>query len=73
MPYLTKNASLKNIDSYGFLKWKEKSRLQSNNLKLFYDLEFENNLDNHIWSVTFYLQSLDSLEVLSKKIIQLTN
>jgi len=72
LPYLTKNASLKNIDSYGFLKWKEMSRLESDNSKLFQDLEFENNLDNHAWSVTFYQKTLESLAITSQKIIQLT-
>ena len=73
LPYLAKNASLKNIDSYGFLDWQEKSRLKSNNTELFQDIEFENYLDNHAWSVAFYQKALDSLEVISKKIIRLTD
>ncbi len=72
IPYLTKNGSLKNIDSYGFLQWKEKSRLKSNNLKLFSQNEFENILDNHAWSVTSYKNTLDSLQIISQKIIRLT-
>ena len=73
LPYLTKHASLRNIDSYSFLNWKEKSRLKSNTNNLFQDLEFENNVDNHAWSVAYYLQALDSLEITSKKIIRLTD
>jgi hypothetical protein len=73
LPYLVKNVSLKNIDSYGFLNWKEKSRLKSDNSKVFQDIEFENHLDNHAWSVAFYQIALDSLESISQKIIRLTN
>lgn len=39
LPYLVKNASLKNIDRYGLLSWKENTRLKSNNLKLHQDIE----------------------------------
>ena len=73
LPYLAKNASLKNIDSYGPLNWNEKSRLKSDNSQVFQDIEFENHVDNHAWSVAFYQITLDSLESISKKIIRLTN
>ena len=72
IPYLIKNASLKNIDSYGLSEWKEKSRLKSNNLKLFSQIEFENNLGNHGWSIIYYKETLDSLQIVSQKIIRLT-
>ena len=73
LPYLAKNASLKNIDSYGLLDWNEKSRLKSDNSQIFQDIEFENHVDNHAWSVAFYQIQLDSLESITKKIIRLTN
>ena len=74
LPYLIRrNVSLKNIDSYGFLDWNEKSRLKSDNSQVFQDIEFENHVDNHAWSVAFYQIQLDSLESISKKIIRLTN
>ncbi len=72
IPYLIKNVSLKNIDSYGFMQWKEKSRLKSNNHKLFSQVEFENHLSNHAWSVSYSKESLDSLQIISQKIIRLT-
>lgn len=72
LPYLAKNVSLKNIDSYGPLNWKKKSRLKSDNSKVFQDIEFENLIDNHAWSVAFYQITLDSLESISQKIIGLT-
>jgi hypothetical protein len=73
MPYLIKQSSLKNIDRYGLLNWKSKTSLKNNNFHLFQQLEFENNLDNHAWSVTYFTQTLDSLEVTSRNIIQLTD
>jgi hypothetical protein len=72
IPYLTKNASLKNIDRYGFLDWKDKSRLKTDH-SFFNDIEFENNVDNQAWSLVFYTMQLDSLERTLNKIISLTN
>ena len=73
MPYLTKNASLKNIDSYGFLDWKQGSKLQTETKGMFLDIEFENNLDNHAWSLTNYLLALDNLETTINSIITQTS
>ena len=73
MPYLTKNASLKNIDSYGFLDWKQGSKLQTETNGMFLDIEFENNLDNHAWSLTNYLLALDNLETTINSIITQTS
>ncbi len=69
MPYLTRNASLKNIDKYGFLAWKEPSKLNPDTDTIFQDIEFENNLDNHAWSLANYMLSLDNLEVTIDKIL----
>ena len=71
IPYLTKNASLKNIDRYGFLEWKNKSRLKTDH-SFFNDIEFENNVDNQAWSLVFYTMQLDTLEETLKNIINLT-
>ncbi|MAM29153.1 MAG: hypothetical protein CMC13_09025 [Flavobacteriaceae bacterium] len=73
MPYLTKNGSLKNIDSYGFLDWKQGSKLQTETNGMFLDIEFENNLDNHAWSLTNYLLALDNLETTINSIITQTS
>ncbi|WP_218841862.1 DUF6090 family protein [Winogradskyella ursingii] len=69
MPYLTKNASLKNIDSYGFLDWEEPSKLNPDTYKIFQDIEFENNIDNHAWCLTNYIQALENLETTIDKIL----
>ena len=73
VPYLTKNASMKNIDRYGYLKWEEKSRFNSPTHRLFQDLEFENNLDNQAWGLANYLRALYVLEEIIDKIIAETN
>lgn len=73
LPYLTKNASMKNIDSYSFVNWEEKTVLATNNYKMFQDLEFENNMDNHIWDIANYLISLENLEKATDKVIEKTN
>ncbi len=73
IPYLTKNGSLKNIDSYGILKWEKKSKLKANTINMFHDIEFENNLDNHAWGIANYISTLDNLEKTIDKIISLTS
>ncbi|MDX1462933.1 MAG: DUF6090 family protein [Marinirhabdus sp.] len=72
MPYLTKKASLKNIDTYGFLGWDVPSKLAPDTSAIFQDLEFENNLDNHAWSLTNYMMSLENLEITLDKILSET-
>ena len=72
LPYLTKNASLKNIDSYSIVKWKEKSKLSTNYYKMFQDLEFENNMENQVWDITNYIMALESLEKATEKVIEKT-
>ncbi len=73
LPYLTKNASLKNIDSYSIVDWKEKSKLSANYYKMFQDLEFENNMENQVWSITNYIVLLENLEKATSKVIEKTN
>ncbi|MBO6792369.1 MAG: hypothetical protein JJ895_00570 [Balneolaceae bacterium] len=72
LPYLTKNASMKNIDQYGILEWDEKSKLYHNNYELFNDVEFENVVDNQAWDIKNYLNHLKVLEPIIDKIIQET-
>lgn len=73
LPYLTKNASMKNIDRYGYLNWEKKSRFNQPTQRLFQDLEFENNLDNQAWGLANYLRALYVLEEIIEKIILETN
>lgn len=73
LPYLTKNASMRNIDKYSLMKWKEKSKFKVNYENIFNDIEFENNLDNLGWAVVNYQSALERLEIIVEKLIKLTN
>lgn len=73
LPYLTKNVSLKNIDSYSIVDWEEKSKLPVDYYKMFQDIEFENNMENQVWDLTNYVMSLESLENAMDKVIEKTN
>lgn len=73
LTYLTKHASLKNIDSYGILEWNKKSKLKHSNYKMFQDIEFENVMDNQAWDLKNYILSLEELEKTMDRIIAETN
>jgi len=73
LPYLTKTVSMKNIDSYSIVEWKEKSKLISDYYGMFQDLEFENNMENQVWNLTNYIISLENLEKATDKVIEKTN
>lgn len=73
IPYLTENASMKNIDKYSLMAWEESSKFNVDYVKLFNDIEFENQLDNLGWAVVNYRLVLSRLEKLINKIILLTN
>ena len=73
IPYLTKNASMRNIDSYSILKWKKKSKFNVNHENIFNDIEFENNLDNLAWGVINYETVLERLEKIIEQLIILTD
>ena len=72
IPYLTINASLKNIDAYGFMEWKNPSKLKNKSLEMFQDIEFENHLSNHAWGIYNYINSLDKIEIIIDQIIDET-
>ena len=73
IPYLTTNASIKNIDSYGFMAWKTPSKLKDHTLEMFQKIEFENHLSNHAWGIYNYLIALDKIETLIDQILQETS
>ena len=73
LPYLTKNGSMKNTDSYGILKGNGSSRFEPRNHLLFKELEFENHMDNQAWGITNYLFKLKRLEIIINHIIQQTS
>ncbi len=73
VPYLTENASMRNIDRYGLMKWEEKSKFEVPMDLLFTDIEFENQLDNLGWAVVNYNIALTRLENIIEQIIILTD
>lgn len=72
VPYLLKNGSMKNIDSFGMLKGNGRSKFSSRNLALLQEVEFENVLDNQAWGVTNYLSKLEQLEEIIEAILYYT-
>ncbi len=72
LPYLTKNASMKNIDRFSIVNWEEQSKLQTNYHSMFQDLEFENNMENQVWDLTNYLNFHERLEKNIHRIIEET-
>nr|WP_297785840.1 DUF6090 family protein [uncultured Allomuricauda sp.] len=73
LPYLTKNASMKNIDRFSIVNWEGKSKLPTNYGRMFQDLEFENNMENQVWDLTNYLSYHERLEKNINRIIEETN
>ncbi|WP_157473070.1 DUF6090 family protein [Eudoraea adriatica] len=58
LPYLTKHYSMKDVDMYGNLNWKSKSDLKNDKLKIFEDIEFENLMDDMLYRLLKYNNSL---------------
>jgi hypothetical protein len=58
VPYLTKHYALKDVDMYGKLNWKSKSDLKIDKLKIFEDIEFENLMDDTLYRLLRYNNSL---------------
>lgn len=72
VPYLVQNYSMKDLDRYGPLAWDSQSKLEINKLKIFSDIVFENNLDDLLYRVKTYANSLEKLGDIQQEIIQLT-
>ena len=71
-PYLTKNHSIKDIDYYGDLKWKSKSILKSDKLKIFEDIEYENLMSDLTYRKRAYYNALKTADLIIDSIIQET-
>jgi hypothetical protein len=63
-PYISKNGSMKNIDSFGILKGNGRSKFPSRNLALLQQVEFENQLDNQAWGISNFRSKLEKLELI---------
>jgi hypothetical protein len=60
--YLTKRYPLKNIDAFGILNWKKPSTIEVDKYAIFYDLEFENLIDDCLHNLENYNKRLKDLQ-----------
>lgn len=72
LPYLTKHYSLKDMDAYGELQWKNRTILEIDKLKIFENIEFENLTDDFIYRVLYTKNNLVKLETIIDKILKET-
>ena len=72
VPYLTKNYTLKDVDSYGRLGWKNKSKLPIDKIKIFKDVEYENLMDDFLYRLSGYIIELKKLDHIFEAIIKQT-
>lgn len=72
VPYLSINYSMKDVDVYGDLKWKNKTILKVNKFQIFNDIEFENILDDYLYRINLNVKSMEQLKVTISKIIEAT-
>jgi len=67
--YLYKRYPLKNIDAFGILNWKEKSKLKIDKYLIFKDIEFENLIDDLLYKLENFKDALISLQAVIDAII----
>ena len=72
IPYLTKYYSIKDIDKYGFLKWKKSSTLKVDKLKVFQEIEFENLIDDALYRLKGYNTALLNAQLIIDNILNET-
>ena len=68
IPFLDENTSIRNIDLYGKYEWSNKTPLKYNSTNMFHMIQFDNRLENHIWCVNSFGNSIDTLKTIAKKI-----
>ena len=73
VPFLTEHYAIKDIDRYGLLEWKTPSKLKHDKLKVFHNISFENQVDDLLFRVLSYQWSLEKVEEVQEKIINLTD
>lgn len=72
LPYLSKNISLKNVDKFGLLQWKQNSAFESNYNVIIKDREYENILDNNLYHHVLILEEYQKLKSIINEILKLT-
>jgi hypothetical protein len=72
VPYLSKYYSMKDIDMYGTLQWKDKTLLTIDKLHIFEDIQFENIMDDYLYRSKSAGNNLKELLVIIEDIIKET-
>ena len=70
LPYLTKHYAMKDVDMYGNLNWKSKSVLKIDKLKIFENIEFENLMDDNLYRLLSYNNSLKEALIVIENILK---
>jgi hypothetical protein len=68
MDVLSSKYPIKNIDQYGRLQWKEKSKLRNQKYAVFQDLQFENYLNDLLFALTNDILELEKLAEILERI-----
>ena len=71
--YLMKRYPLKNIDAFGVLNWQEPSTINIDKYAIFYDIEFENIVDDLTYNIVNYNKQLEDLNVIVDQITKHAN
>jgi len=71
VPYLTPRYPLKDMDRYGILGWKERSRLPSRKHALFSEIAYENLVDDYLYRLLRYQNNLEKGQALIRKILRI--
>ena len=69
LAYLTTRYPLKDMDKYGVLNWKESSRLSIEKTAVFQDITYENLIDDFLYRLTRYINTLEEAGNIMDKII----
>lgn len=67
IPFLDQNTSIRNADFYGNFEWSTKTPLIYNKTKVFQMLQFDNKLENYIWCIYAFDNSINELITIAKK------
>lgn len=70
LPYLTDHIAIRNIDIYGLIGWKDKSRFDAGFEKLIDDRKFENVIDNNVYHLKRLGEEYQNLERITDIIIE---
>lgn len=67
IPFLDQNTSIRNADYYGNYEWSTKTPLIYNKTKVFQMLQFDNKLENYIWCIYTFDNTINELITIAKK------